>query len=423
MSIRNFVTLFLFLLACPALVRGNEICFVPNLAVNEQYNNNILLVTNAGNVMNDFITILSPGLDMTDRTARLDSMLSLRLDELYYARNNDLNATNQSYGGSVRYASTPLLNISADANYAKNSNPSLGIGTPSGNQKNGAESPPAPTQNLHFVSAPVQRITSSASMGYHMTEMTSFSAMYRFTWDSYSEPQYRDKTNEADAGLVIDLGKYLPRVSGRLNTGYTQFVLPEFTSTNVWGTIGFSYDISEFWHILVDAGLHRTETDTSANLPVFMPPTSINIIEQLEQTERGSTGQASLKYQKEYTNAELAFNQDFALTYLASGRQAPSVRRAYSFTGQQQITRELSAFVTAMYSTYTVANTITQRNIEISPLIRYELLQWPGERDLALEASYDHMQIDYPVSGRVHRDLVFIRLSLRFPKCSSSQYK
>jgi len=423
MSIRNFVTLFLFLLACPALVRGNEICFVPNLAVNEQYNNNILLVTNAGNVMNDFITILSPGLDMTDRTARLDSMLSLRLDELYYARNNDLNATNQSYGGSVRYASTPLLDISADASYAKNSNPSLGIGTPSGNQKNGAESPPASTQNLHFVSAPIQRVTSSASMAYRMTEMTSFSAIYRFTWDSYSEPQYRDKTNEVAAGLVIDLGKYLPRVSGRLNTGYMQFVLPEFTSDTDWGTIGFSYDISEFWHILVDAGLRRTETDTSVNLPVLTPPAVINVVQQLEQTERGSTGQASLKYQREYTDAELAFHQDIALTYLASGRQAPAVRRAYSFTARQQITGELSALLTAMYDTYTVANAITQRSIDISPLIRYELVQWRGERDLTLEASYDHMQIDYPVSGRVHRDLVFIRLSLRFPKCSSSQYK
>jgi len=423
MSIRNIVTLVLVTLACPALVWGNEICFVPNLAANEQYNNNILLVTNAGNVMNDFITILSPGLDITDKTARLDTMLSLRLDELYYARNNDLNATNQSYSGSVRYASTPLLNISADAGYAKNSNPSLGIGTPSSNQKSGAENPPAPTQNLHFVAEPIQRVTSSASMDYRMTEMTSFSALYRFTWDSYTEPQYRDKTDEADAGLVIDLGKYLPRMSGRLNAGYTQFILPEFTSNNVWGTIGFSYDISEAWHILVDAGLRRTETDISVNQPVITPATSINVVQQLEQTERGSTGQATLKYQKEYTDAELAFNQDFALTYLASGRQAPAERRAYSFTARQQITRELSALLTAMYSTYTVANVITQRNFEVSPFIRYELVQWHGERDLAIEASYDHMRIDYPVSGRVHRDLVSIRLSLRFPKCSSSQYK
>jgi hypothetical protein len=459
MSVRLVVTLVLLLLACPAIVRGDEICFVPSLAVNEQFNTNILLATQAENVRKDYITIPSPGFEMTDRTAQLDSMLSLQLDRLQYSRNEELDATNQHYSGSIRYSATPRLNFSAEAGYTKDSNPSLGPATSSsslphtGNSNTGggnasastilipitgdsntgggnttASTSPIPTTGisntgvgnapasttLPLIASPVERIWSSASMDYRMTETTSLSAMYRFGWSSYESPQYRDTSHDAEVGFVIDLDKYLPRVKGRLNTGYSQYLLPNLRTINVMSTIGFSYDVSEAWSILVDGGLRRTDSEIT---DIFV------VNERQDQIERGGTGRLSLNYKGDYTGAELSYIQDFTMAYLASGRQAPAERKALSFTARHQISREWSALLTAGYTTYTAARVLTQNNVSISPIIRYDLVQMSGERDLALEASYEHTRIDYTAAGTAYRDLYFIRLSVRFPYCSSSQYK
>ncbi len=132
MNIRPFITLVLFLLVCPVPARGDEVCFVPSLAVKGESNSNIILATDSENVRRDYITTLSPGFELTDKTERLDSLLLIRLDRLLYSRNKDLDATNQLYSGSVRYNATELLRVSTDATYQKNFNPSLDIGWASG---------------------------------------------------------------------------------------------------------------------------------------------------------------------------------------------------------------------------------------------------------------------------------------------------
>jgi len=492
MSVRTLVTLVLLLLSFPALLWGDEICYVPSLTLNEQYNSNILMATQAGDVREDYITIPSLGFEMTDRTVRLDSVLSLQLDRLHYSRNDELDATNQHYSGSIRYSATTRLNVSVEAGYTKDFNPSLWsltsssslpptgasntgggnayatttliplagdsnasggntststpISTPPNsntgggntststtpipaatNPNTGIETAPALT-TLPLTAWPVERVSSSASMDYRMTEMTSLSAMYRFGWSSYEFPQYRDTSHDAQAGLVIDLGRYLSRVKGRFNTVYSQYLLPDLRTINVAGTIGFSYDVSETWSILADGGLRRTDSEIFINQLVpngnQTPPTSFSVVEErLDHIERGGTGHVSLNYKGEYTSGELSYIQDFTMAYLASGYQAPAERKALSFTAQHQITRELSALLTAGYTTYTAARVLTQTNISISPVIRYDLVQISGERDLAIEASYDHTRIDYMALGTAYRDLFFIRLSIRFPYCSSSQYK
>ncbi|HUI66722.1 MAG TPA: hypothetical protein VL087_00745 [Nitrospirota bacterium] len=422
MSVRRFVTLIMLMLACPAIVRGDEICYVPSLAISEQYNNNILLATDADNIRKDYITIPSLGFAMTDKTVRLDSLLSLQVQRLLYSRNEELDATNQHYNGSIRYSATPLLNVSAEAGYAKDSNPSLGSATsssslPPTHDSNTGGGNTSSSTTLPLIATPVESILASASMDYHMTETTSLSAMYQFGWSSYEIPQYRDTSHDAKAGLVIDLSKDLPRVNGRINTGYSQYLFPDSKTINVMGTIGFSYDISKAWTILVDGGMRRTDTE------IFVNQLAPFGNQQQDYTETAGTGQLSLSYQGEYTGAELHYIQDFTMAYLASGHQTPAQRQALTFTARHQITGELSAVLVAGYTTYTTAHVLTQTNVTISPVIRYDLARMSGERDLALEASYEHTRIDYIASGTAYRDLFFILLTVRFPYCSSSQYK
>jgi hypothetical protein len=253
-------------------------------------------------------------------------------------------------------------------------------------------------------------------MDYQMTELTSFSALYQYSTDSYQSPHYHDESSAAQAGLVIDLGKYLSRVKGRVNTGYSQYRLPASTAVNVTGSIGFTYDISKTWSILADGGLRRTTSES-----VISQTSDTSGGGRQDSTDWGRVAALSLNYNGEYTGLQLQYAKAFSLT---SGLQAATEQDSLSLTARYQVNYELSAFLTAGYNTYRSepsqnALVVRETSIGLTPLVRYEL-----SKDMALEASYDRVTINYESTHtRANREIYFIRLSTRFPYCSSSQYK
>lgn len=449
MNIRLVVALVLFLLVCPISTWGDELCFIPSLAVREENNSNILLAMDGGYVRSDNIITVSPGFDLTDKTARLDSLLSIRLDRLFYKRNQDLDATNQYYNGSVRYAATELLNLSLNASYIKFINPSLwtgwvynpwppfppppppssgggGDGTGGGGNTGAGESnPPSviviPVPQLPLIAAGVQRLATSMSTDYRLTELTSLTAGYQFSQSYYERPKYHDTSHDAQVGLAVDLSTNLPRLQGRLTTGYSQYLLPNSRTINVMASIGLSYRVSEIWSISIDGGIRHTNSEISVH--TYTPDgTPIDVTS--DNADWGRVGNVSLNYRDENMGVALMYIHDFTMAALAQGYQTPAERNAVSLTFQHQLTREFSASLGASYSTYRhpvsiASDTFQQDSISVSPLVRYEL-----SRDLALEASYELTRFDYKaLDTKADREVFFIRLTARFPYCSSCQYQ
>src|SRR5271157_2998914 len=97
----RYLLVVIVLLSCPLLVWGNEFRLVPSISVKEEYNSNILLSTDSEK--SDFLTTVSPGVEMVNRTDRLDTDLLVRLDRLEYLDNRDVSATNQMYNGKLHY--------------------------------------------------------------------------------------------------------------------------------------------------------------------------------------------------------------------------------------------------------------------------------------------------------------------------------
>lgn len=454
MMVARLAALFMLLLACcPALARGNEVCYTPTLAVKEEYNSNIMLVPEWESATKDFITTVSPGFEISDRSERLDSLILLQLDRLEYAKHMDLSATNQQYSASVKYAATERLTFRAAAGYQKNHNLSFNTGSwslPSSSEGIGSEintnttttidnnppppPPPPPTPDasntgvggtgpaimLPFISFPltaltVENITSSVAADYQLTEKTALNAQYQYSGNAYQSPWYHDKSNEGQVGFVTDLSKYLPRLKGNMNAGYGQYLVPGSRTINVTASMGFSYDVSETWSLVADGGLRRTESEVfSAN-------------GRDDSAVWGWVGDLSLGYNLENAGAQIQYSR--ALT-LASGLQAATELNALTLSTRFQLTRELSFLLDAGYGMYRsdpaldAANVIRQNSLSLAPRIRYDLSRMSGERDLALEASYERTSIDYLAAHtKANRDLYFIRLSSRFPYCSSSQYK
>src|SRR4030067_3205216 len=99
-----FIILFQFY---PSFVWGKEFPLGPSISFNNAYNSNILI--SANEIKGDFVTTLSPGVEMVNRTGRFNTDLLVRLDRLDYADNRELSAGTQMYNGKVRYLAPPKL--------------------------------------------------------------------------------------------------------------------------------------------------------------------------------------------------------------------------------------------------------------------------------------------------------------------------
>src|SRR4030067_3862188 len=101
-----FIILFQFY---PSFVWGNEFRLAPSISFNNAYNSNILIAANE--IKGDFVTPLSPGVEMVNRTGRFNTDLLVRLDRLDYADNRDLSATKQMYNGKFRDLGAPQVSM------------------------------------------------------------------------------------------------------------------------------------------------------------------------------------------------------------------------------------------------------------------------------------------------------------------------
>jgi hypothetical protein len=431
MNIRNGIALILLLLVCPALARAEELCYVPSLAVREEYNSNILMDTAAYNVRKDYATVVSPGLQITDKSERLDSQLSLRLDRHQFFHEKDLDATDQSAHGSVQYTETEALKFSAAAGYDKYHYPNLDVTTAAisapgtvvtvGPPPTTPAPPPPNTTSIDLVAVRLERITSSIAADYQWTELTSLRGAYQYELDSYDRPVYRSTSHDVRAGLVTDLSEYLPRLNGRLNAGYSQYILPESKTVNIPVTVGFSFGFNERWSIQVDGGIRRTVTETfTSEVPITLTSAML-VSDDRKSYGWGRVGDVALNYRLTSGSAELMYTQDLTLP---TGIQAASKHDAVTFSAWFRFTSELSASLTTDYSMYRSDDTfssfvIKQNTASVSPLVRYEFT-----KDLALEASYQFVKVDFKSSeSKADQQVYFVRLIAGFPFCSSSQYK
>ncbi len=440
--LKRFFTVVIMLLLCPLHTWGDDSRLVPFIGVKEQYNSNILFVTEKQGPQKDFVSIISPGIEMVDRTSRLDTDLLVQLDRLDYSRDSELSATNQAYNGKLAYRATPLLNIVAGAGYSINSNPTLDPGeqgpalkygttvivtTPSNPLNPPASNPPAAVPSnspnpppvsvvpVPVVSLPVKHFTASLSADCGLTEKASGMISYNYATDDYKKPAYRDASHAVNAGLVYDLGAYFPLVKARLNAGYNFFDLPDSRTNSITYTVGFSRNFDEVWSISLDGGIRRTWSTVYISQWVqITPDTQQWTRTRYDNHNWGEVASVSLNYRGERSQETLAYVRDLSL---ASGLNGAAERNAVTFTTQYRLTYEFSAFLTASYgryksdsSTYS-AQVIDQRTGDVNVGMRYEF-----STNASVDVSYDYAMVSYPVAdANGRRQIFFISLRAQFP--------
>jgi hypothetical protein len=419
-----FVVLLSF---CSSVVWGNEFRIAPSVSVNNTYNSNILL--SAEEIKSDYVTVLSPGVEMVNRTGRFNTNLLLRWDRLDYADNRDLGATNQMYNGKFQYLAMPLLSISAEVGYMKNANPAFYAGsgsvippgtiipavswpespaspgsTGSGQAGPAPEGTSASPAAIPVIAAPWNHITSSLSARYPVTEKTTAAVSYSYGRDYYENQRYQDgMSHDINTGLEYDIGQYFPAVKGRLNMGYSYYNFPDSRNDSFMNTVGFSWDFTEVWNILLDGGIRRTWSEVFVTkLVPYGSSAYLAVRERSSNNGWSEVGRMSLSYKGEYGNGDLTYNRDLTL---ASGLNGAAEHNALTLSSRHQFTHELSVLLTTGLDSYKSdpsnfsAHVINQQTFFINPGVRYEF-----SKDKGIEASYAYTRVNGTTLNTVAKD-------------------
>ncbi|MCG6533335.1 MAG: hypothetical protein L7F78_01300 [Syntrophales bacterium LBB04] len=353
---------------------------MPSAGLREEYNDNIFFSTSQPE--RDFITTLSGGLALQERTERLDLSLTGHVDPRFYVRNPSLNAVDHSSTGNMRYRLMPDLSLSAGAAYIVNSRPDRELAT----------------TGLVLTSAIRHRQEYSVSADYVVNEKDVITASGTYGDDSYTGGSLIGVTaTTGSVGLTHDLGAMLNGTKGRVNVIYSDYGFKDSANTKVEdysATVGIVKSLSEIWSFSVDAGVRRTTSrfDTVRLQPI-LPFLFLVTQERVEDTAWGWLGQIVFSYKGELTSVDLSSGYQLRP---ASGSAGTTNRTSFIFNASRKVFYELSMNVAAEYfinksdRNQSGQILIDDWTMRIAPGFRYEF-----NRDVWIEGWYDFTQVHY----------------------------
>jgi hypothetical protein len=354
----------------PGPVRGDEFKVVTSASLKEAYNDNVYFTTTGRK--SDWVSTLSPAIELIDKTERFEGSLSARFNGIYYLDQTDLNAVDQFYRGKFRYALTNRLGLGAEAGYARDSQATREIDT---------------TGVVFATPVNRERQNYGVSGDWRFTDTTLAALSYDYGKDRYDKSTFTDLESQR-AGLNF-LQNINPTTKGRLNLGYANYRVTGLTLDSYSSTIGISRDFNNLWSILIDLGASYTRTRFNI---LTLGGGGLTTQERTNEGW-GPMGQIALAYKHERTNGSLTLNRS---VMPVSGTAGSANRSSLSLDLRHKFTYELSGYVTASYflnksDPGEFSNTIidqTTSQISIGP--RYDF-----NKEMFLTATYTYSRTDY----------------------------
>lgn len=391
MSFRRLICIIV-LAVYPSLVCGAEVHLVPFLSAKGLYNSNIYFKNI--DVREDFITVISPGIKLQDRTERMTLDLSGQIHRVDYMRYGEFSTFDQAYQGRMQYKVTPLLGMTAAGSFIRDSQAER-------NDVTSGQS--VPTTDIFLESVRRDRANAMWAADYQASEKLNVSGSYEFNKNDYDSNRYvNDRAHNIGAGINYDLSRYAERVKGKLNVNYTNYVYSDCRTDYMSAMAGFSRDWTEKWNVEVEGGVSHTWFEQSAN-GVSRKNESWNAV-----------GNVSLNYKDDHTTGKLTYSHDIRP---ASGLNGAAQRDALTMSVTRRMTYELYVSLRAGFYAYKsdaleyAAQAINQKTYSLGPRVYYELT-----KDMAFEVSYDYVSVNNDVTNtNTNRSLFAIRLIFEHP--------
>lgn len=361
---------------------------VGTLSVSEEYDDNLFFSDDdQSDKTEDFVTTVSPGLELSRTTDRLLLRLIGRLDRRMYLDETDLNATDQSYLASIRYAASPRLSLSGQAGYTKDSSPDRDF----------------ETTGLVLGTTKREQWRYGLSADYRISEGTSAALSYAYAKDN--EKSDDDDDSESHTATLLlsgDLGYLIRESKWRLTLGYSQNDYSDTKDNSYKLMAGFSKSLSETWSFVVDAGARHTRTRYEETA----------YEDERDENDWGFVGNTELSWQGEKTGVSFSLSQDFLP---ASGRETSTNRTSLGASVSHQFSAELSGFVSGGYHRNRSDNSNDAED-ETDEDTFYGRIgaRYAFMRDLGIEASYSYSKTEYNNDNTdADRNLFMVRIYAR----------
>jgi hypothetical protein len=394
-AVRLAVAAVALAVLAPSIVPADEFRVVPSLAIKEERNDNILFSTD--NKLRSWITTVSPGLELVNRTEKVDLALSGRVDIARYHDEPDYDREDQYYRGRLGYTFGPRTSIQAEGGWSRDYRPDrdvIATGIILGNYRR-------------------DRTTGGLSGNWAVTERLAAGMSYFYENDNYDDPTISDmEGHNVSLGFYHALGLV---TKGRFNVGYSGYRYTGSDVNGAWSTVGIEHTFHELWTVIADVGGRFTRTEYQATELVFVPPFFlVPVTRDVTSEDWGGVGKLTVNYRGETNNMALSASHDLAT---ASGRNSPVQRTAFIFDIRHRLTYEFSAaFSTGYYINRASAgqfgaDSIDEETFRASPSLRYAFT-----KDMFLELLYDYVATRYKNTGTdADRNLVFLRFFVQYP--------
>ena len=365
-------------------------------AAKEEYNDNLFFDDNSRE--DDFVTTISPGLQLSHRSERLQLGLLGRLDRRIYHSNSGLNATDQFYQGTFRYAPSPRVGLSGLAEYKRDSSPDRDL------EITGLVLSDKKRQTQRYV----------LSGDYTFSEKTSAALSYEYFKEDYDSEEESDlESGSVNLLLLHDLSFLTPAMQGRLNIGYSHYSFTDTKIDSYGASIGVSKAFSETWNIVVDVGARYTQSEFEVREVRFVPPIFYQLVKvDKEDDGWGGIGKAILTYRGEKSTLDVMFSHDLSA---ASGRNGATNRTNVGFRMSRRFTYEWSGYLSGSYywnksdrDEYSVEE-INEETFSVNTGVKYDLT-----KDYSLDASYTYTRTKDKVDDEEpERNLFMIRFNIQ----------
>jgi hypothetical protein len=371
--------------ANPMPILGDEFKLIPGLALKEEFNDNLLLGSTSRR--SDFVTTLTPSLEISGASERRSMSLSTGINWLDYASNTGLDSVDFFVQSGFNYRYDPRLAFSVGAGYVQDSRPDRidlnGLALKTGSDR----------QNYQL------------SGSYAVSEKSTSSVSYAYSQEAFDNPGFLTTTvHSATIGQDYDLDRYLRQAKLVGNLGYFRSITDTSLVDNYSLTLGLTKKIHELWNVSFNVGGRYTHSEFDAT-------TSIPPAQTISSDDQGWIGNLSLNYNGEKTNASLAFKHD---VIPASGRSGTTERTEITTNLNQKFSRELSGSF-GLGSSWIKSNqnqlsaqTIDENNLIINSGLRYDFSDY-----VSLEGNYRFLAIFYGNSAQVNQNVFMLRLTMR----------
>lgn len=382
-----------------APAEGARLELIPSLAVREEFSDNLFF--DADDEETDWLTTVTPALQLKQQDERRLLQATARLDALRYVANDDLDAIDQHYLASINYRWTPRLAVSGQAQYTRDSRPDRDLeetGLVLSNERRDQE-------------------TFGGSAEYAVSERSRLSLGYNFSRLDYQE----DESADSDSHYAI-LGwhtEITERLKSITNFNYSHSEFKGARLDNAVLETGFAYAACEQWSLQALAGARYTRSRYEELIPVYGfflgVPILVDVVKQdSSSSDWGWVAQLSASWQGELSSASLSLQRQVRL---ASGRTGSTETTALIISGSHRLGENLFLNLSGGYylnqanANEFAGSGIDEKTLRLSPGLRY---RWNEDLDITLGYSTTLLE-DQEADQDTTRNLAFIRLDYQYP--------